>query len=180
MLAAAVAGAIWMVYTGFIAYYQSAYPLKYSALIDDACERRGLDRALVYAVVHTESGFRPGVTSSVGARGLMQLMPDAFDWVQMRRGLPPVDDKDILYNPETNIETGTSMLRLLLDEFSSPENALCAYHAGRGSVNSWLKNPAYAPDGKQVTNIPFPDTREYVSRVCRTREIYEKLYHLSK
>ena len=178
IFAVAIAGAVWMVYAGMQVYYKKAYPMKYESLIADACERRGLDLSLVYAVVHTESSFRPDAVSHVGARGLMQLMPDAFDWVQMRRGLPAVAEKEILFDPEVNIETGTALLRLLLDEFHATENALCAYHAGRSRVKSWLQNPEYAPDGKQVTYIPFADTRAYVERVCRTQEIYKKLYDI--
>ena len=58
--------------------------MKYEAQIGRACAEKGLDPAFVYAVVRTESGFDPRAKSNVGAQGLMQLMPDAFDWIQMR------------------------------------------------------------------------------------------------
>lgn len=175
VLAAAVAVAL--VRFGLDRYYRQAYPMKYETLIDAACAEKKLDRALVYAVVRTESGFNPQAVSPVGARGLMQLMPDAFDWVRMRQGRPP-DDQTLLFDPATNIDCGTDMLRMFLDEFDSPENALCAYHAGRGSVMKWLSNPDYAPDGATVTNIPFADTSAYVNKVLKTVEIYRKLYEI--
>lgn len=178
VLAVAVAAAAGMLYFGMQRYYHAAYPMKYVSLIEAASEERGLDPALVFAVVRTESNFRPDVTSNKGARGLMQLMPDAYDWIQMRRGLTVVEDKEILFDPQVNVETGTTMLRLLLDEFQSDVNALCAYHAGRGRVQEWLKNPNYSSDGKQVTHIPFDDTRAYVERVLKTREIYRTLYEI--
>lgn len=175
LLAAAAAAAL--VRFGLHRYYRQAYPMKYETLIDAACAEKKLDRALVYAVVRTESGFNPQAVSPVGARGLMQLMPDAFDWVRMRQGRQP-DDQNLLFDPATNIDCGTEMLRMFLDEFDSPENALCAYHAGRGSLIKWLSDPAYAPDGITVTNIPFADTSAYVKKVLRTIEIYRKLYDI--
>jgi len=178
LLLLAVFGGIFASRYGFEQYYRSAYPMKYSDLIDQACAEKGLDRALVYAVVRTESGFDPKAVSGVGARGLMQLMPDAFDWVQMRRGEASGLDHDLLFDPAVNIDYGTTMLKLLQDEFSKPENVLCAYHAGWGSVKKWLASSDYAPDGKTVTNIPYQDTAAYVAKVTKTMGIYRKLYDL--
>lgn len=178
LLALAVFVGIKAVSFGLMKFYTSVYPMKYTELIDAACEEKNLDRAFVYAVVKTESGFRPDVTSNVGARGLMQLMPDAYDWVVMRKGGATDEEPDYerLYEPELNIEYGTSMLRLLLDEFETENNALCAYHAGWGSVKQWLASEEYAPDGKNVTSIPFGDTSRYVEKVQKTAEIYRRLY----
>lgn len=174
-------GAVKAAHWGFDTYYRSAYPLKYTALIDAACEEKNLDKAFVYAVVRTESGFNPDAQSSVGARGLMQLMPDAYDWIEMRKGNSTEQmDYDLLFDPETNIEYGASMLRILFDEFETPTNVLCAYHAGWGSAKSWLKNPAYAPDGETITTVPFKDTSAYVAKVEKTAEIYRKLYSFSE
>lgn len=152
--------------------------MKYTDLIDEACAKKGLDRALVYAVVRTESGFDPNAVSSVGARGLMQLMPDAFEWVQMRRGVADALDQDLLFDPAVNIDYGTDMLKLLEQEFSSQDNILCAYHAGWGSVKNWLGNDEYSPDGENVSIIPFADTAAYVKKVNKTIEIYRRLYNL--
>ena len=157
-------------------YYYSAYPIRYEQAIDRACAENRLDRALVYAVVRTESGFDPQALSNVGARGLMQLMPDTYDWVRMRYGEEPSGDYEALFDPQTSITYGTRLLRLLLDEFGTVENTLCAYHGGWGSVKEWLATPEYAPDGEHVTNIPFADTRAYVKKVGETMEIYRRLY----
>ncbi len=178
MIILVVFGAILAARFGFHQYYQSAYPMKYSQLIDEACAEKGLDRALVYAVVRTESGFNPDAVSPVGARGLMQLMPDAFDWVQMRRGVTTALDHDLLFDPAVNIDYGTDMLKLLENEFSSQDNILCAYHAGWGSVKKWLADDEYSPDGENVSTIPFADTAAYVKKVNKTIEIYRRLYNL--
>lgn len=70
------------------------------------------------------------------------------------------------------------MLRILLDEFGTVENVLCAYHAGWGSAKQWLGDPAHAPDGEHITDIPFDDTRAYVAKVKKTMEVYRRLYDL--
>ncbi|MDR2933117.1 MAG: lytic transglycosylase domain-containing protein [Oscillospiraceae bacterium] len=165
---AALAGA----YKG---YYRAAYPVKYIDTVLAQSEKNGLSPSLVYAVIRTESGFRPGVRSSVGATGLMQITKDTFDWTQYRLGETP-KPMDILYDGEENIKYGAALLRLLIDEFGSVENALCAYHAGWGNVKRWLDNPDYAPDGYTITRIPFGDTARYVKKVLETRDMYERLY----
>lgn len=177
LLAAVLLGSLVAVGYGFDRYYRYAYPLKYTELIDAACTEKQLDRALVYAVVHTESGFNPEAVSSVGAMGLMQLMPESFEWVQMRKGLtePPAEG---LFDPATNVEYGTSMLRLLLDEFGTVDNALAAYHAGWGSAKRWLSDPELSPDGETLAVIPFKDTAAYVEKVNKTIERYRRLYDL--
>ena len=71
------------------------------------------------------------------------------------------------------------MLRMLLDEFGSEANALCAYHAGWGNAQKWLKDPECAPDGRNIENIPFGDTKRYVKKVLDTKKMYEKLYDFS-
>jgi soluble lytic murein transglycosylase len=163
---------------GLKIYYRAAYPMQYAPLVDSACKEKNLDRALVYAIIRTESGFNPNAVSGAGARGLMQLMPDALDWVRMRGGEKEPSNYEELFDPKQNIEYGTRMLKLLFDEFETTETVLCAYHAGWGSVKDWLKNPAYAPDGKTVSQIPFKDTAHYVSKVQKTVQMYRRLYQL--
>lgn len=113
------------------------------------------------AVVRTESGFDPWARSNVGAQGLMQLMPDAFDWVQMRKGGGEAPKGEDCFDPATNIEYGTSMLRILLDEFGTVENVLCAYHAGWAAPSSgWRPRPrarraSTSPTSPSTTPAPM-------------------------
>ena len=53
---------------------------------------------------------------------------------------------------------------------------VCAYHAGQGNVDSWLKNPQYSADGVTLDVIPTQDTATYASRVLRARDVYRKYY----
>ena len=134
-----------------------------------------MEPALCYAVIRTESSFDPAATSSVGARGLMQLTEDTFDWVKSR--LEPEADTgyDAMYDPEANIRYGAYLLAALEEQFGGERNALCAYHAGWGNATAWLADPACSAGG-EIHTIPFPDTAAYVEKVLATRDVYRELY----
>lgn len=67
-------------------FYQKAYPLGYEQLVLSACEEQELEPSFVFAVIRTESSFRPQAQSSVGARGLMQITEETFQWIQLPHG----------------------------------------------------------------------------------------------
>lgn len=157
-------------------FYRSAYPLKYKEAVEAESRANSLPPSLVYAVIRTESGFNPDALSSVGAAGLMQITKDTLDWTLYRLG---EEEKafDILFDGEENIKYGAALLKLLINEFGSVENALCAYHAGWGNAKNWLSRTEYSPDGVTIENIPFGDTKKYVKKVLETQRMYESLYN---
>jgi len=155
---------------------QVAFPRKYTGWIEHYAEENDLPVNLVYSIVYCESGFDPNAVSSVGARGLMQLMEPTFDWVKDRLDGEEKADYDDMFDPETNIKYGCRLLGLLLEEYETVPNALCAYHAGWGTARKWLEDKNVSPDGKNIENIPYQDTAHYVDKVMRTAEIYQKLY----
>jgi len=146
------------------------YPMDYFKLIDGMSRSCGIDTALLMGLVLTESSFDPRAVSSVGARGLTQIMPETFDWLLGKTGeaLP----LEALFEPEISLRYGALLLRFHLDEFGAPETALAAYHAGRGRVNEWLRDPSLSPDGHALAHIPAPDTRHYVAKVMKAYEKY--------
>lgn len=151
------------------------YPLKYEEMVDRYSEENGLSPAFVYGVIHTESRFRPDAVSAIGARGLMQITEETFEWTQWRMGDTETVYED-LFDPETNIRFGTRLLALLLSEFGGEEEALAAYHAGWGSVKRWLSDSEHSTDGVVLDNIPFTDTAWYVPKVLKTAGVYRRLY----
>lgn len=166
------------------------YPDSYDDIVADCSERYGVPRDIVFAVIYTESRFNPDAVSPKGACGLMQLMPDTFDWMyeKLRRKAETdmggadelsYDDaaklKNDILNPETNISCGTYLLCILYSEFQDWDTAFAAYNAGIGRVRGWLKDERYSNDGR-LCDIPISETEQYVKRVNRARDIYKKLY----
>ena len=153
------------------------YPTRYSEYVDRYAELYGLDKYFVYAVIKTESNFDPNAESEVGARGLMQLMEDSFDWVKYRMG-DSADNAEYgdMYDPEVNIRYGTYLLKLLVEEYGRADTAAAAYHTGRGNVNSWLCDSRYSSDGESLDDLPSSVTRHYVNKVMTAYEGYTNLY----
>ena len=150
------------------------YPMKYEDYIDKYSAQYDVPKTLLFAVIKTESSFDPKAESSAGALGLTQITPETFHWLQTKTGETLSDDA--LSDPETAIRYGALFLGLLLDEFNSAETAVAAYHAGRGRVNSWLKDENISPDVVNLKDIPIPETAHYVRKVMRAVNIYNSLY----
>lgn len=162
----------------WIHYYKAAYPMEYRQPVFEQSRATGVSPSLLFAVIRTESGFNPAAQSSIPARGLMQITSGTFEWIGYRMGESGKYDYDDMFDSEINIRYGAELLRLLLSEFRSDNNALCAYHAGRGNLLKWLENPEYSEDG-EVVRIPFGDTRRHVEKALEAKRIYEALYNLN-
>ena len=102
VLAVAAAGA----YFSYSFFMKQAYPLKYRDIIETQAEKYSIDPAFLYGMIRTESNFNPDAESSAGARGLMQIMPATFDWLQTHKGTEPKLDASALYDPQVNVEYG--------------------------------------------------------------------------
>ncbi len=155
---------------------QTVYPRQYLGLVEENAEQFKIDEALLYALIKTESGFDKNAVSSVGAKGLTQITPDTFQWLQTKTG--EKHEENALFEPEISVYYGAYFLDMLLDEFGNTETALAAYHAGRGKVNEWLADPRISPDGEALENIPYKDTAGYVKRVMLNYERYKNIYDL--
>ncbi len=125
---------------------------KYGSIIQQASERFRLDPLLVKAVIKAESDFDHRATSNKGAQGLMQLMPDTAD--EMEVGDP--------YNPEENIFGGVRYLSILLERFKNNVTlALAAYNAGPERVEDYNGVP------------PFLETKTFIKRVLEFYNQYK-------
>lgn len=152
-------------------------PTKYSEAVEKYSEQYDVPKHIVYAVIKTESSFKPDAVSPKGAIGLMQLTPDTFEWLCAKTGDQP--NELLLYDPDTNIRYGTYFLSLLHNEYKVWNTVYAAYNAGRGRVNSWLDDEKYNNNGRLI-NIPYKETAEYVKKVNRSSELYERLYFKRK
>lgn len=163
-------------YLGIMKVAKTLYPMKYSALVEKYAKENSLEESFVYAVIKCESGFDEKAVSHLGAKGLMQIMPETFSWLQTKT--KEKLDEEALYNAETSIKYGCFLYGMLISQYKSKSTAVAAYHAGSGNVSSWLKNSEYSKDGKELDEIPFDTTKDYVLKVIKTQEIYQKLYKI--
>ena len=154
----------------------SRYPMTYAPEIRAAAAEFSLDPAYVASVVLAESSFDAEAVSSVGAIGLMQIMPDTGEWIAGKLEDEPFDVQR-LYQPEVNLRYGCWYLRFLLDRYDGDMyTASTAYHQGQGRVDQWLEDPEYSEDGRTLTAISSAVTDTYVSRIMESYEHYKELY----
>ena len=148
-------------------YYQARdnlQDLPYADLIRLYAARNDLDPALVAAVVQRESAYDPDAVSRAGARGLMQILPSTWRYLNPDSPCPgdhapPSCGPGCIFDPAANIRVGTRYLRLLLGEFDGDVVlATAAYNAGPSAVRHLgREQPAGIP--------PFRETRQYVRDV---------------
>jgi soluble lytic murein transglycosylase len=144
-------------------------PLSHEDVIRQQSREKGVDAALIAAVIYSESKF-VDQTSSAGARGLMQITPEAAQEIERLSGGTTFKLSD-LSDPELNIRYGTFLLRELLDRYEGDEAAaLAAYNAGPGNADKW--------GGSELTvsDIAFPETRAYVEEVLEKQQEYRHKY----
>jgi soluble lytic murein transglycosylase len=150
-------------------------PLQYPSVIRQQAAAKHLDPALVAAVIYAETKFDPR-TSSAGAVGLMQLMPDTATFLAKRSGATTFSTAD-LSTPAVNIAYGSYYLRYLLDEYhGNTVLALAAYNGGETNVDSWVRSAHADRERFRIGDIPFPETRAYVQRVLTARGEYRRTY----
>ena len=155
-----------------------AHPMYYTDLIARYAEEYNLRPAFVTAIILNESSFRTDAESNVGARGLMQLMPDTAEWIAGKLDVSGYSFER-MYDAESNIRFGTWYLNYLSKLFrGDPVAVACAYHAGQSTVASWLSDRSISPDGiaLPLENLPNGPTKTYAGRVTRDYGIYDALY----
>jgi soluble lytic murein transglycosylase-like protein len=127
-------------------------PAEFDQIINSCAVQYGVDKSLVKAVIHAESGYDPNAVSAKGASGLMQLMPNTA------RGLKVANT----FDPADNIRGGVRYLKFLLDTFKGDVTlALAAYNAGLSRVAQYGGVPPYA------------ETRNYVAKVLSYKNSYQ-------
>nr|MBR4280694.1 transglycosylase SLT domain-containing protein [Clostridia bacterium] len=147
--------------------------------IEKYAAQYNLQPAFVMAIIRNESSFRTNAESSVGARGLMQLMPDTAAWIADK-----LDDTsytfDSMWDAETNIRYGCWYLNYLTKLFhGDPELISAAYHAGQTTITQWLSDRTKSSDGISLDLDKLSDgpTKQYIGRVTQTYGIYQTLLY---
>jgi len=154
--------------------FAQRFPTPFRQDVTLRASRIGLDPAYVYGLIRQESRFITDAKSSVGAAGLMQVMPATARWTARKIGLRNFKPRQITER-ETNITIGTSYLKLVLDSFEgSMPLATAAYNAGPSRSKLWRGG-----DGDRALeaaiwaeNVPFAETRDYVKKVLANTTSY--------
>lgn len=155
--------------------YSLRYLSPYSEQVRPAARNQALDDAWVYGLMRQESRFITNAKSTVGASGLMQLMPATAKWVAKKIGLKDFHQGQV-NDTETNVLLGTTYMRLVMESLDNhPVLASAAYNAGPGRAKKWradrpLEGAVYAE------TIPFNETRDYVKKVMSNSVYYSALF----
>ncbi len=150
-------------------------PLQYQRVIRQQATEKQLDPALIAAVIYAETKF-DARTSSAGAEGLMQILPQTAEYLAHRSGATTFTTAD-LGTPRVNIAYGSYYLRYLLDHYRGVTwRALAAYNGGEANVDGWLAAARARGDRFTIADIPFPETQAYVERVLEARQDYRQQY----
>nr|WP_317404186.1 murein transglycosylase domain-containing protein [uncultured Helicobacter sp.] len=177
--------------------YQSKSEHKYEELVQKYAHKYNISPALVLGIIQTESNFNPYAVSNAPAYGLMQVVPstagaDAYELINGKKGMPT---KEMLFNPETNIEYGVAYLSILFNRYlpnikdkqSQEYCVITAYNAGAGSVLRTFandKNQAFsrinAMSAKKVydtiqSKLPSSEGRRYLMKVTTHKKNYEHI-----
>jgi soluble lytic murein transglycosylase-like protein len=128
---------------------------RYDEYILEAADLYKIPIPLIRAVIHVESSYDPRVVSSMGARGLMQLMPEVCEDMGVEN----------VHDPRENILGGTRLLRVLANRYDGDlVLTIAAYHAGMGSLAKY---------GNSVP--PYKHTRKYLRMVLKQYYRYKEL-----
>ena len=132
---------------------QSAPPApgELDSMIEDQADNQGVDSNLLKAIIKNESNFNPNAVSSVGAQGLMQLMPGTAAGLGVHNS----------FDPTQNVAGGAKYIKGLLQKYQSVPMAVAAYNAGPGAVDRHNGIP------------PYKETTNYVKKVMQSYQAYQ-------
>jgi soluble lytic murein transglycosylase len=160
------------------------YPRPFKALVEQYAGETGLDSALLYGLIRTESAFQSDIVSRAGAVGLTQLMPATAHEMAARirrQGGPDYTAALELRDPAANIHIGAVYLAYLVDRMEDTLPALLAYNGGMSRVRRWRAADSRASGGALpmdlfLETVEFPETREYGRKVLAAAAVYRELY----
>jgi soluble lytic murein transglycosylase len=152
------------------------YGTYYADLVVPNAEVQNLHPLFLFSVIRQESLFEGFVSSTAGARGLMQIIPSTGASVARNIGWPVAFDPVDLYRPYVSVRLGAQYMasnRTLLD--GDLYAALAAYNAGPGNASVWKELAGDDPD-LFLEVVRFQETRNYIRYIYEIYTIYRQLY----
>lgn len=156
------------------------YPRPYWEDATHVAAEAGVDPLLLMAIARQESTFRPAISSSAGAVGVMQLMPATAGWMVGADEAIQAEHAANLTRPANSLRLGAFYLRRMLERTGGDvAQALAAYNAGPGNLRKWQRERPKDDTEAFIERIPFSETRNYVKRVLGNYGAYKSLYDLA-
>ena len=153
---------------------EQRFPMPMKAEVLAKARDIGLDPAYAYGLIRQESRFIMDARSTVGASGLMQVMPATAKWTAKKIGMTDFRPEQITER-DTNLRIGSAYLKLVLDDLGgSQAMAAAAYNAGPSRPRRWREGPVLEP-AIWAENVPIHETRDYVKKVLSNATYYAGL-----
>ena len=152
------------------------YPTPFKEQLSPIAKNIDLNLAWAYGLIRQESRFITNASSSVGASGLMQVMPNTAKYVAKKIGMNSYTNER-LKETQTNLTLGSHYLNMVLKDLDdSWVLASAAYNAGPSRPKSWRERLNQSTEGAIfVESIPFNETRTYVKNVLANASYYSLL-----
>ncbi|MFO3716885.1 lytic transglycosylase domain-containing protein [Anaerococcus sp. ENR1011] len=159
---------------GIIAYQTSRTKINYQDQITETSENFNIDPLLTASIVKVESDFDNDAQSHQGAQGLMQLLDDTARHSAEVIGMEYYPEK--LNDIDYNLKLGVGYYNYLIKYYNNQKLALAAYNGGVGNVDKWIKEGILDKENPDISKIPFEETRQYVTKVESTYDVYKTFY----
>ena len=152
-------------------------PEEFREAIAQNAQEYAIPEAILWAGACVESNFASNAKATDGSIGLLQIHPDRFAWIREEiLELPSVED-GMLYDPETNLQSGAAYLSHLYRRYGVWDTVFAAWATDEDTVDAWLRDPAYTNDGGTLSQIPDAEARDFVERMKDAVTLYTKLYY---
>ena len=155
-------------------HLRAIYPRPFYNEVSKWTKEYDIPEYIMYALIRSESFFKPLVISHAGAVGLSQLMPSTAKDIARALKISHYD----ITNPDTNVRFGSYYLSKMLKRFDGHlMPSMCSYNAGPVAVSRWLKKNTIKEEDLFVETIPYNETRNYGKKLLATACIYGMLYY---
>ncbi len=148
------------------------YPIAFRSEFESNTSQLDLPKTWAFGIARSESLFMPDVSSSAGALGVMQLMPETGR-LTARQARIRYRGRTTLLDPQQNIALGTYYLDKMYSRFDDNQVlATAAYNAGPHRVARWLPEDRPIAADIWVETVPYTETRNYLRRVLAADVIF--------
>ncbi len=147
------------------------FPTPYRNLVESVAKENHMSPALIYAIMRTESSFRPAVRSHAGAVGLMQVLPSTGREIARKH---KYKKRVNLTDPEVSLELGSYYMREILRRYHGNQVlAIASYNAGPNAVRDWLPQKKSLPAIEWIETVPYGETRDYIRSIFFAQVIFQ-------